>query len=435
MGQALLLAERLRALWDGLGLRSPRVATQLPTDLAAFAHANPDRVGGLAICEASGVSAAPFSGISSRVIFIAGDGGISGKSAAAAAPLLPGSRIVSLKDYSAPIWADCVAAHKDVFVEALSSLEGDDAPAPASGHGEIAEITYRIDGRGPALVLFPLFLSAAQWEPALPELTRRFTVIRLGGKHLGGVALLEDRARSPSYAGMVRTALDVLAPASGEAVLEVGCGSGAVTRIAARHFGTHVRIVGADINAYLLHEARGLTQAEALGDRVVFESGDAERLPFTDASFDHAFSVTVLEECDADLALRELRRVVRPGGRVGVIVRGIDMAHTWNLELPDLLRQRVEDAPRLIGPRGVADRSIYRRFAAAGFQDLVCFPALASFNNVGGPCWSYFENRVLARLAPAEAELFLASAQAERTAGSLFATSPHHCVVGVNSGP
>lgn len=435
MGQDSSLAERLTALWNGLGLRSPRVATQLPTDLAAFVQANPDRVGGLAICEASGVSIAPFARISSRITFIAGDSGIAGKSAAAAAPLLNGSRIVSLKDYGAPIWADCVADHTNVFVEALSSLPGDDGPAPASGAGEIAEIAYRIEGAGPALVLFPLFLSAAQWEPALPELARRFTVIRLGGQHLGGVALLEDRARSPSYAGMARTVLDLLAPGSGESVLEVGCGSGAVTRIAARHFGARVRIVGADVNAYLLHEARGLARAEGLDDRVVFEKGDAERLPFADASFDHAFSVTVLEECDADLAMRELRRVVRPGGRVGVIVRGIDMAHTWNLELPDLLRQKVEDAPRLIGPRGVADRSIYRRFAAAGFRDLVCFPTLASFNNFGGPCWSYFENRVLARLSPDEAELFLASAQAERTAGSLFATSPHHCVVGVNSGP
>jgi ubiquinone/menaquinone biosynthesis C-methylase UbiE len=60
--------------------------------------------------------------------------------------------------------------------------------------------------------------------------------------------------------------------------------------------------------------------------------GNAERLPFADASFDHAYSVTVLEECDADLALRELRRVVRPGGRVGVVVRATDCRTpgTWS---------------------------------------------------------------------------------------------------------
>ena len=68
-------------------------------------------------------------------------------------------------------------------------------------------------GKGPALVLLPFFLAPSQWEPAIPELARSFTVIVLSGRHLGGVAALEDRASGPSYAGMINTLFDAIAPA------------------------------------------------------------------------------------------------------------------------------------------------------------------------------------------------------------------------------
>ena len=53
-----------------------------------------------------------------------------------------------------------------------------------------------------------------------------------------------------------------------------------------------------------------------MGPRIRFLPGNAEALTFPDASFDAVFSVTVLEECDADRALAEMRRVLRPGGRL-----------------------------------------------------------------------------------------------------------------------
>ncbi|MGA8324077.1 MAG: methyltransferase domain-containing protein, partial [Xanthobacteraceae bacterium] len=279
-------------------------------------------------------------------------------------------------------------------------------------------------------VLFPLLLSAAQWSAALPALTDHFTIILLSGPYLGGVAVLEDRARSASYVGMVRTVFHLLAPQPGETILDVGAGSGAVARIAAQSFGPSNKIVGVDLNAYLLREAGDLARQEGLADRLRFEVGNAEKLPFAENSVDHAYSVTVLEECDADVALSEMRRVVKPGGRVGVIVRAIDIAHPWHLDLPDELQRKVDDAPALVGPRGVADHTIYRRMNAGGFTHLTCFPMLASFNRAGGPHWSYLESRVLARLTATETQFFHKAAEAERKTGTLFVTSPHHCVVG-----
>ena len=129
-------------------------------------------------------------------------------------------------------------------------------------------------------------------------------------------------------------------------------------------------------------------------------------------------------------AMRELRRVVRPGGRVGVIVRATELPHTWNIELPEPLRTKVDTRPPLVGPRGVADRSLYPRMAAAGFERLTCFPMLVSVDATDGPFFRYLEGNVLSRLTPKERPVWETARQAAVQAGLLFSTNPHHCVVG-----
>jgi len=168
--------------------------------------------------------------------------------------------------------------------------------------------------------------------PAIERLAQRFTVITLGGAHLGGVATLEDRARAPTYQAMFRTLIDLMAPKPGEAILDVGCGAGSLDRLLARRLGKANAITAIDTNPFLLQEAEALAKADGLGSLIRFAPGNAEALPFADASFDCIFSVTVLEECDADRALAEMMRVLRPGGRVGVIVRSIDLPQWWSAD-------------------------------------------------------------------------------------------------------
>ena len=64
----------------------------------------------------------------------------------------------------------------------------------AAGEGTHTGNTYRISGAGPALIRLPSFLAPSQWDAALTALSERFTVIVLGGQHLGSVAALEGRA-------------------------------------------------------------------------------------------------------------------------------------------------------------------------------------------------------------------------------------------------
>jgi ubiquinone/menaquinone biosynthesis C-methylase UbiE len=431
MSQQSTLTERLVSLWDHLGLRSAHVATQMAGDVADFARGHSDRITGLLLCVPSRLDPAPFAAIAARMVMVAGEYGMTAEVTARAEPRLPGSRRIVLPNYDAPGWADVVADRTAPIVEALRGLTGDATSADLKGGtGLHAGITYQVYGTGPVLVLLPFFLAPSQWEPAIPELARQFTVIVLGGRHLGGVAALEDRAHGPSYAGMINTMFDEIAPAEGETILDVGCGSGALDRLLARRFGGANSITATDVNPFLLREATALAAEEGLAGRIAFRQGNAERLPFSDAVFDHAFTVTVLEECDADLALRELFRVVRPGGRVGVIVRAVDMPQWWHLELPGAIRRKVNVPPQSVAVRGVADASLYRRMCAAGFQDLTCFPALITFDRPEGPIWRYREDHVLSQLTGAETEIWHKATAAARQVGLLFMANPLHRAVG-----
>ena len=118
------------------------------------------------------------------------------------------------------------------------------------------------------MVLLPLFLAPSQWEPLIPRLSEHFCTITLGGIELGAVAILESRGRAVGYLQMVRTLIDETQLRPGETVLEVGCGTGVLDRWLAHHTRGEHRIVGVDINRYLLQEAEALSRKEGLEDAI-----------------------------------------------------------------------------------------------------------------------------------------------------------------------
>ena len=429
---ALTLAQRLAALWNHLGIRAAHVAAQMAGDVAALVADAPERAAGVVLCVPSRLDPAPFAGIAGRVLMIAGDGDLTDAVTARALPRLPGAERQVLAGYLAPGWADVVADRTGAITGWMGSFLDRfraDTPRAVAPEGDVAGVSYRIQGSGPALVLLPFFLAPSQWEAAIPVLARRFSVVTLGGRHLGGIAALEDRARAPSYRAMVRTLLSQMAPRAGEAILDIGSGSGALDRMVARLW-PDSPLTAVDVNPFLQREAKALAAEEGLGDAIAFLPGSAEALPFPDGSFDCVFSVTVLEECDAELALREAWRVLRPGGRLGVVVRAIDLPQWWNLTLPEGLRARANTPPQSVGPRGVADASLYRRMRAAGFSELVCFPSLVTLDRPDGPIWRYREDHVLSLLSPEETRTWHALTDAARRDGVLMMAHPMHCVVG-----
>ena len=192
-----------------------------------------------------------------------------------------------------------------------------------------------------------------------------------------------------------------------------------------------LRITATDVNPFLLREAETIAAARGWAGDHASPTAMPRRCRSPDATFDAAFTVTVLEECDADRALAELLRVVRPGGRVGVIVRSIDLPQWWHLDLPEPIRRKVAVPPQSVGARGVADASLYRRMRAAGFHSVRGFPSLVTLDRPDGPIWRYREDHALSLLDPAETATWRALAEAARAEGTLFQSHPMHCAVGV----
>jgi ubiquinone/menaquinone biosynthesis C-methylase UbiE len=101
---------------------------------------------------------------------------------------------------------------------------------------------------------------------------------------------------------------------AGERVLDVAAGNGNATLAAARRF---ARVTSTDYVPALLE--RGRLRADAEGLDVTFEVADAEALPYPDASFDVVLSTFgVMFAPDHERAAGEMRRVCRPGGRIGL---------------------------------------------------------------------------------------------------------------------
>ena len=132
----------------------------------------------------------------------------------------------------------------------------------------------------------------------------------------------------------------LLAPKPGEYLLDVGMGPGFLTYDLAPVVGERGLVAGIDSSEVMVELAR--KRCEGRGP-CEFKLGDATQLPFGDANFDAVTSTQVYEYvADMEKALAEVRRVLRPGGRVFILDTDWDSV-VWNTADPARMR-RVMDA-------------------------------------------------------------------------------------------
>ncbi len=114
-------------------------------------------------------------------------------------------------------------------------------------------------------------------------------------------------------------------PQPGDRILDVATGTGLVTEALARH--SECEIVALDQSGPMLAAARArLDRHPELAARVTLVQGEAERLPFEDAAFDAlTFTYLLRYVDDRPATMRELARVVKPGGRIGMVEFGVPL--------------------------------------------------------------------------------------------------------------
>jgi SAM-dependent methyltransferase len=145
---------------------------------------------------------------------------------------------------------------------------------------------------------------------------------------------------TPDVVGQRARFLQLLAPKPGERILDVGMGPGFLTHDLAPIVGERGLVAGVDSSPVMIDLAA--RRCEGRGP-CEFKLGDATALPFTDASFDAVTSTQVYEYvADMPRALAEVRRVLRPGGRVFILDTDWDSV-VWNTADPARMR-RVLDA-------------------------------------------------------------------------------------------
>lgn len=173
--------------------------------------------------------------------------------------------------------------------------------------------------------------------------------------------LLAEHSEGP----MRRAGLEKLNVQSGEQVLEIGFGTGHCLISLAQSVGPMGKVFGIDISEKMLEVARENLQKAGLAERVELTCGDATKLSHLSDSLDAIFMSFALELFDTPeipKVLAECKRVLKPGGRLGVVAVSKEGEHGVILDIYEWSHRHF---PNLVDCRPIFVR---RAVAAAGFR-------------------------------------------------------------------
>lgn len=178
-----------------------------------------------------------------------------------------------------------------------------------------------------------------------------------------------ERQKVPSLFGpMARATLDAVPLPEGAQIVDVACGTGIISKVASERLAGTGRIVGTDLNPAMIEVAHRTMPASR--HRIEWFACDVTELPFADGEFDIAFCQQGLQFFpDRPAALAEIRRVLKPGGRL--------FLSCWKSVTPlfqaasDSLRRRIDDdiAEQALRPYAFRDgKVISSLLREAGFD-------------------------------------------------------------------
>lgn len=157
---------------------------------------------------------------------------------------------------------------------------------------------------------------------------------------------------------------------AGEAVLDVGCGTGAAARYAAEKVAPAGRVAGVDVNAGMIAVARSLDAPLP----IEWIEGSADQLPFAQEEFDVVLCAQVLQFLqDRPRALAQMYRVLRPGGRLAISLWGELRANPYFEALVQAITEHLgaQLAAGLSAACALSDlQTASSLLAAAGFRNV-----------------------------------------------------------------
>jgi ubiquinone/menaquinone biosynthesis C-methylase UbiE len=183
--------------------------------------------------------------------------------------------------------------------------------------------------------------------------------------------------------------LDELRLVGGEAVLDVACGPGSVSRLAAARVGSHGRVIGCDLSPAMLAVAEA-KPAVSTGATIEYHEAPADRLPVDDGVIDVATCQQGLQFFpDRPAALAEIHRVLRSGGLVAVAVwSAIDRSPPFRIladAIEEVIGADLADRYRA-GPWGFPDRMrLVALLEQAGFAEIRGSTRVLPVTFDGGP--------------------------------------------------
>ena len=233
--------------------------------------------------------------------------------------------------------------------------------------------------------------------------------------------LLELRGQGEDQAVIRAAYLDLLQIAPGERVLDVGCGTGVVSRDVARRVGAGGYVLGVDPSPTMLAVAQEIAEREGVAGQIELRVGDARTLPIDDAAFDIVLAITALSHTtDAEQAIPELLRAVRPGGQVGIF--DID-PESWMVCHPDrALTRRISAAATDAVTNGWLARRLPGLLEAAGLQDV----RVRAFTPVERDPTGFYANQAPMRVRQAVLAGAISEEEGQRWLAALHAEQAAH---------
>jgi ubiquinone/menaquinone biosynthesis C-methylase UbiE len=249
------------------------------------------------------------------------------------------------------------------------------------------------------------------------------------------IQVLEEADLAPGWAELRQTWLDYSGVRPGDCVLDVGCGTGVITRNLTQRVGRQGRVVGIDPSTRLIEKALRRAEEEGLKDRIEFRCADGAALPFSDESFDLVVASAVFGHVPNGMeVLKEMVRVARPGGTVLAFDHDIDMI-VINAADRDLTRRIVHAYCDRYFTSGWAGRELYAMFREAALEEIQVLPLMHTSTQFE-PYWKRMVERLstvaikTGVVSEQEAGVWRGDLERKGHEGRFFASRSYFCLRG-----